>query len=183
MGLGEGVARLLVLLLALWGAGCASETVGPQAPARPSSTGVAGIIPPSLPRPLTCVPYARLVSGIALYGDAWTWWHGSEGSYARGSEPRAGVVLVWRRTDRLQRGHLAVVTQVVGPREIKVSHANWGSDARTRHQVREDVPVIDASSDNTWQEVRVWNDEAGVYGAIYPAYGFVYPDRIVASSN
>ena len=28
---------------------------------------------------LQCVPYARQVSGIQIYGDAWTWWDQAEG--------------------------------------------------------------------------------------------------------
>lgn len=140
-------------------------------------------IPASLPRPLTCVPYARLISGVELYGDAWTWWGSADGAYARGAQPRPMAVLVWRRTPRLQHGHVAVVTRILGPREIRVSHANWGSESRTRHRIREEVPVYDASPDNSWREVRVWNEEAHVYGGVYPAYGFVYPDRVVASGN
>ena len=33
---------------------------------------------------LSCVPYARARSGLALRGDAWQWWEAAEGRYARG---------------------------------------------------------------------------------------------------
>jgi len=44
---------------------------------------------------LQCVPYAREVSGIQIYGDAWTWWSQAEGRYARGHAPRAGAVVTF----------------------------------------------------------------------------------------
>ncbi|MCH7862397.1 MAG: CHAP domain-containing protein, partial [Proteobacteria bacterium] len=34
-----------------------------------------------------CVPFARQASGIAIYGDAWTWWPSAKGQYGRGSKP------------------------------------------------------------------------------------------------
>jgi hypothetical protein len=36
---------------------------------------------------LQCVPYARQVSGIQLYGDAHTWWDQAAGRYDRGFTP------------------------------------------------------------------------------------------------
>jgi hypothetical protein len=166
---------LLVLLLG----GCAES---PPAAVRlaPREATVASL--PSSP-PLECVPYARLVSGIEIYGDAWTWWGSASGRYARGSRPRPLSVLVLSRTGRLRLGHLAVVTDVVGPREIRVTHANWGWDRRTRHRVYQNMPVIDVSTDNSWQAVRFWNAESGVFGRVYPAYGFIYRDEQVAAGN
>ena len=40
--------------------------------------------------PLTCVPYARAVSGIELSGDAWEWWDEADGVYPRalGGSPK-----------------------------------------------------------------------------------------------
>ncbi|MET1025997.1 MAG: CHAP domain-containing protein, partial [Dongiaceae bacterium] len=66
---------------------------------------------------VTCVPYARSHSTIALRGDAYTWWDAALNSYQRGQSPRPGAVLVLGRSDRLQAGHVAVVTQVLGPRQ------------------------------------------------------------------
>jgi len=40
-------------------------------------------------------------SGIALRGDAWTWWDAAAGRYERGHAPRSGSVLVLSRTSRL----------------------------------------------------------------------------------
>jgi hypothetical protein len=93
------------------------------------------------------------------------------------------AVLVLSRSDRLRRGHVAVVTDIVNAREIRVSHANWGWDRRTRHRVLQNMPVIDVSSDNSWRAVRFWNDESGAFGRVYPAYGFIYRDSQVASGG
>jgi hypothetical protein len=116
-----------------------------------------------------CVPYARLVSGIELYGDAFTWWDGANGRYQRGVLPAPGAVLVLAQTDRLRSGHVAVVTQVLNSREILVDHANW-----VPGQVTQGQAVFDASPANDWTMPRFYNSEAGVYGSIYPARGFIY---------
>ena len=50
---------------------------------------------PELPY-LQCVPYAREVSGIRIYGDAHTWWDQAAGHYARGVRPRVGAVMSFR---------------------------------------------------------------------------------------
>ena len=39
---------------------------------------------------LQCVPYARQVSGIRIFGDAHTWWDQAAGHYARGNRPKVG---------------------------------------------------------------------------------------------
>ena len=31
-----------------------------------------------------CAPFARLISGISLFGDAWTWWEQATGKYTKG---------------------------------------------------------------------------------------------------
>lgn len=116
-----------------------------------------------------CVPYARLVSGINLSGDAYTWWQGASGVYQRGAMPAAGAVLVLSQTDRLRSGHVAVVTQVINSREILVDHANW-----IPGQVTQGQAVFDASPANDWTMPRFYNAEYHVYGSVYPAYGFIY---------
>src|SRR5581483_12259137 len=68
--------------------------------------------------PLDCVPFARALSGIHLSGAAADWWPAADGRYARGSSPSIGSVLVFRRSGRLPDGHVAVVSQVLGRREI-----------------------------------------------------------------
>ena len=37
---------------------------------------------------LQCVPYARQVSGVQIYGDARTWWDQAQGRYATGTVPK-----------------------------------------------------------------------------------------------
>jgi CHAP domain. len=134
------------------------------------------LLPAPLPPPsgpMQCVPYARQVSGIDLRGDAWTWWGNAAGRYERGKKPRPGAVLVFRKTRAMPRGHLSVVSRIVGAREILITHANWGSTSDTRGQVATDVRVIDVSPGNDWSELRVWNGSD--FGKSYPAAGFIYP--------
>ena len=127
----------------------------------------ASLTPP--PSGRQCVPYARYLSGINLQGDAYTWWGSAAGRYLRGQLPMAGAVLVLSRSDRLGRGHLAVVRQVIDLRRILVDHANWKPG-----EVTSGMAVTDISPDNDWSELRFFNDEAQSYGAVYPAYGFIY---------
>ena len=122
---------------------------------------------------LDCAPFARVLSGLRLSGAAADWWQQADGRYARGSSPSIGSVLAFRRSSRLPSGHVAVVSQVMGKRQILVTQANW-----VHHRVSEDQPVIDISAENDWSMVRVWwppTDEMGV--TEYPAYGFIFADR------
>ena len=116
-----------------------------------------------------CVPYARSRSGIKIFGDAHTWWEGAKGQYARGNLPMLGSVLVLSKTKRLRRGHVGVVTAIVSDREIRLDHANWQPDA-----IITNMAVIDVSPANDWTQLRFWNKDARMWGAIYPASGFVY---------
>ena len=121
---------------------------------------------------IECVPFARALSGIQLYGNAADWWWKAEGLYARSSTPAVGSVLVLRRSSRLVNGHVGVVTAIESARDIRVTQANW-----VRGQVFEDMPVIDVSAANDWTLVRVWWPPAGQMGATpYPAYGFILPE-------
>jgi len=43
-----------------------------------------------------CVPFARLMSGIQIFGDAHTWWSQAAGRYQRGYTPKAGAVLCFK---------------------------------------------------------------------------------------
>ncbi|MBW4093025.1 MAG: CHAP domain-containing protein [Proteobacteria bacterium] len=122
---------------------------------------------------LACVPFARALSGVRLRGDAATWWDAADGRYARSHAPAAGSVLVFRATSRLPEGHLAVVTEVLGPRTVLVADANW-----VPHRVTQDQPVIDVSPANDWSLVRVYWPPAGEMGITdYPTLGFIRPDR------
>ena len=120
---------------------------------------------------LECVPYARQVSGIQLYGDAATWWDQAAGRYDRGSDPAEGGVLVFRRSGRLPHGHVSVVAQRVSDREIRVTQANW-----VHGRITHGDPVRDVSAAGDWSEVRVWWAPVHALGStVYPTYGFIAP--------
>ena len=120
---------------------------------------------------MECAPYARQVSGIQLHGEAYSWWDQAAGRYDRGSVPRPGSVLVFRRSARLGSGHVSVVQRVVSDREIMVTQANW-----MRGHVTHDEPVVDVSSGNDWSAVRVWWAPTATLGlTAYPTYGFIGP--------
>ena len=124
-----------------------------------------------------CAQFARLLSGIEIFGDAYTWWRQSMGKYARGSSPDVGAVLVFKPHGAMKLGHVAVVSQILTDRVIQVTHANWSRIDGSRGQVEKDVTVQDVSAANDWSEVRVWNNPTHELGTtIYPTYGFVYKD-------
>ena len=122
---------------------------------------------------ISCVPYARQVSGITVAGNAWQWWENAAGLYARGDQPEAGSVLNFRANGRMPMGHVAVVTHVVNAREVIVDQANWPT-AGMRGGVSHDVAVVDVSEANNWSAVRVELDHGGDFGSVYPTYGFIY---------
>lgn len=179
------------LLTALALTGCA----GPESPGEPRTDTVAAPATPetdpqstkrggdaqsaALPKPrivrargrLQCVPFARRHVNISLRGHAWTWWRAAKGRYARGRRPEVGSVLVLKRRGR-SLGHIAVVTRIVGPREIIADHANW----LNRGRIHLGTPVRDVSKHNDWSAVRVWYTPGNTLGrSAYPAYGFIYP--------
>jgi surface antigen len=133
---------------------------------------------------ISCVPYARQVSGIEVAGNAWEWWANAKGLYARGDQPEAGSVLNFRANGRMRLGHVAVVTQVVNPREVIVEHANWPSGGG-RGGVSHGVAVVDVSEANNWSAVRVELGREGTFGSVYPTYGFIYnrPDTGMVVAN
>jgi surface antigen len=122
-----------------------------------------------------CVPFARMISGIQLFGDAWTWWQQAAGKYGQGFSPKTGAVLVFKPTGVMNKGHVAVVSQVLTDRIIQVTHANWSVIDGTRGKVERDVTVVDVSPSGDWSQVKVWFDPAGDVGkTVYPTYGFIY---------
>lgn len=124
---------------------------------------------------IECVPYARAVSGIFIRGDAWTWWKNAGAEYTRGITPRSGAVLVFQRSGKMRHGHVAVVRQVVNPRELVIDHANWGNRRGQKGKVEKNVRVIDVSARNDWSQVRVWYSPVADFGTkAYPTYGFIY---------
>lgn len=118
-----------------------------------------------------CVPFARNASGVEIRGDAKTWWPQAEGQYARGSEPQVGAVMAWTATRKNPRGHIAVVSEIVSEREIRVDHANW-----KRNKVSLKMAVIDVSEANDWSAVRL-ESQQGSFGSTYPITGFIYPNK------
>jgi len=133
-----------------------------------------------LPPPTQCALFAREFTGINIRGDAWSWWQLAAGQYPRNNVPHTDTILVLRATPQLRLGHVAVVKKVIGPREILVTHANWGNDDPTRRIIHDSTAVVDVSPDNDWTEVRFWNAPSGAFGKTYDAYGFIYPHRFDA---
>jgi surface antigen len=152
-------------------AGCATQS---------SASRVVGPVPGVVDDVVggSCVLYARAASGIDIRGDAYSWWDAAAGRYLRGNMPEAGAVLVLAQTDRLRRGHLAVVRQVIDTRDILVDHANWVAG-----RVITGMQVQDVSPANDWTQLRFFNPQYGVYGSVYPADGFIYqmPPLVPAS--
>jgi surface antigen len=135
---------------------------------------------------ISCVPFARADSGIAVAGNAWQWWDNAAGVYARGAVPEAGSVLTFRSNGRMRLGHVAVVDRVINPREIEIEHANWWGPG-AHGGVSRNIPVVDVSEANDWSAVRVGLGQSGEFGSVYPTYGFIYdrPDTgvMVASTS
>ena len=130
-----------------------------------------------LPPYLQCVPYARQVSGIQIYGDAHTWWGQAEGRYARGYKPKVGAVMAFRPNGNSQLGHVAAVSRIVDKRTVLVRHANWSPINGRRGQIEDDVKVVDVSPANDWSEVRVWYAPLQALGGTHwPLAGFIYKD-------
>ena len=118
---------------------------------------------------LQCVAFVREETGVQLDGNARNWWGEADGLYARGNAPEQGSVLSFRGSRRMRLGHVAVVSKVVGSREIEIDQAHWASRGISRG-----VSVIDVSPDNDWTAVRVALREDGKYGSTYATNGFIY---------
>ena len=127
---------------------------------------------------LQCVPYARQVSGIRIFGDAHTWWDQAAGKYARGTRPKVGAVMSFRPYGNMRLGHVAAVSRVLDSRTVLLRHANWSLIDGRRGQIEDDVRAIDVSEANDWSEVRVWFDPIQGLGTTHwPLNGFIYPDK------
>ncbi|WP_338662674.1 CHAP domain-containing protein [Pararoseomonas sp. SCSIO 73927] len=124
---------------------------------------------------ISCVPYARMVTGMAVSGNGGTWWNNAAGSYARGQRPEAGSVLVFRSSGGMRSGHVAVVERQVSAREITIHHANWEGPGIRKGTVTRNISVVDVSDANDWTAVRVQvGHDSGSYGRTYPTYGFIF---------
>lgn len=127
---------------------------------------------------LQCVPYARQVSGIRIYGDAYTWWGQAEGRYARGHVPKVGAVMAFRPHGNSQLGHVAAVSRIVDSRTVLIRHANWSPIDGRRGQIEDNVRAVDVSPENDWSQVRVWFAPIEALGATaWPVEGFIYNEK------
>lgn len=128
-----------------------------------------------------CVTFARMFSGIQIFGDAVTWWRQAQGRFQTGHAPRTGSVLSFEANGRMSRGHVAVVSEVMTDRVIRVTHANWGG---SRGRVEENVTVVDVSDGNDWTAVKVWYNPINDLGTtVYPTNGFIYQQAPVAAEG
>lgn len=124
-----------------------------------------------------CAPFARVISGIQLFGDAAGWWGQALGRYSRGNAPAIGAALVFKAGRSMRVGHVATVTGIVSERIVNVTHANWSPINGRRGRVETDVQVVDVSPNNDWTSVKVWYAPIKAVGtSAHAAYGFVYPD-------
>lgn len=129
---------------------------------------------------LQCVPFARAISGIELFGRAASWWAQAAGVYARGHVPKVGAVLAFASSRAMPAGHVAVVSKVVSDREVLLTHANWSRPGG----IERDVRAVDVSDAGDWSEVRVWYAPVGGLGLRpNPAQGFIYPETDRSSTQ
>ncbi|HYH21501.1 MAG TPA: CHAP domain-containing protein [Azospirillum sp.] len=119
-----------------------------------------------------CVRVVRSISDFTIQGDAWTWWAHASGRYAQSLQPAVGSVLVFKRSGRLNRGHVSLVSRIVDRRTIEVDHS-WLGGRGLRRAMR----VVDVSAHNDWSAVRVWHEPGDTLGMrSYATYGFILPD-------
>jgi len=107
-------------------------------------------------RRLQCVPFARERSGVAIRGNANTWWKQAAGDFVRVKSPVVGSVMVMNT----RRGHVGVVTKIIDSRHIVIDHSNWLSNG----QIYLDQPVMDVSANNDWSKVVVWHPNLAQFG-------------------
>ncbi len=133
---------------------------------------------------LQCVPYARQLSGIQIYGDAHTWWKQAKGRYQTGETPQEGAVLSLKSHGKMRLGHVAYVSKVLDNRNILLSHANWSPINGRRGQIERNVAAIDVSKNNDWSRVKIWYAPIdGLGKTAYPVNGFIYSDRVGTKRN
>lgn len=124
---------------------------------------------------ISCVPYARQATGMAISGNGGQWWSNAAGLYARDNRPEVGAIMAFRSSGGMRAGHVAVVERVISSREVLIHHANWGGPGIRRGSIMRGVSVVDASPNNDWTQVRVqvgYSNEN--YGRTYPTYGFIH---------
>ena len=117
------------------------------------------------------MPFARTYSGVQLSGNAKNWWGAAKGQYERGEKPQVGAVMAFASSRKMPLGHVAVVSDVVSDREIRINHANW-----IRSKVQLNMKVIDISAKNDWSSVKVERVAGEMGVSPYPVNGFIYPN-------
>jgi surface antigen len=136
-----------------------------------AGSGVVSGTGPTVAGKLECVPYARVTSGIRIYGDAYTWWGQARGRYATGNRPRVGAVMAVRPFNNSRLGHVATVSRLVDSRTILLSHANWSIPGG----IERNVTALDVSPANDWSQVRIWYAPSRGLGTTHwPVAGFIY---------
>lgn len=119
-----------------------------------------------------CVRTVRALSDFTIRGDAWTWWNNAAGLHERDDRPAVGSVLVFKRTARMGRGHVSLVSRVVDRRTVEVDHT-WIAG----RGIKRGMQVVDVSPANDWSAVRVWHEPTDQLGQrVYPTYGFILPE-------
>lgn len=168
-------------LLAALAVPCEARPVAPDPASQTAEDERSEVAP--LPY-IQCVPYARQVSGIRLYGDAHTWWGQAAGRYARGTRPRIGAVMAFRPHGAMQLGHVAAVSRIIDARTVLLRHANWSLIDGRRGQLEDNVRAVDVSPANDWSEVRVWYAPLGGLGTTHwPVEGFIYNRKPAANER
>ena len=124
---------------------------------------------PAEARGWQCVTYARTITDVSIRGNANTWWYQAEGRYERGKAPAPGAVLAFKSIPGMRAGHVAVVKDIVNPREVVIDHANW----TVRGGVERNARAVDVSEAGDWSAVKVTYGR-GMGTRINPTYGFIY---------
>jgi surface antigen len=171
-------STLLVAATLLLGAGCAQIT--PEQAAENAALNLElrsmaindAQVKRALGHRVWCVPFARTASGVDIRGNANTWWPQAAGKFDRSKSPEVGAVMAFAATRGMPMGHVAVVSDVVSDREIRIDHANW-----KRNQVSLGMSVIDVSEHNDWSRVKV-ESNPGQFGKVYPINGFILPNEV-----
>ena len=133
------------------------------------------LLMPAQAMALQCVPFARQISGIQIFGNAGTWWGQAAGRFTRGAEPKIGAVMAFKPTRSMPIGHVATVSKIISNREVLVDHANWSLIRGRRGQIERGVKVLDVSANGDWSQVRVYYAPMkGLGTSTYPLFGFIY---------
>ena len=99
---------------------------------------------------------------------------------ARAGAPVENAVIVFSASSRLRLGHVAVVTNIVSTREIRVDQANWQNHGEIDHA----TPVLDVSPKNDWSQVRVWDMRSQTFGShVYAISGFIAKSLVQKAEN